>query len=420
MTGVRFDGRRGKGGLPAPGSGALVVRARRRVDGSCRRIATRRAARTSRGEKGDDDDCTNRMDKPLDALRRRARIVALRFHVVGPRSGGRVLAVPTRRVLFLFPSAGPIPRSARRTSRRALLTNATVQVETSAGSHAFSTVGTLPSADISSFWRRLRACFTERVEDCGRQQRWRIVHQLPGRRLPPSLSGTWFSANHFDGEWIDERYVALTTGTFGSPSIVTALDSTSPLPGSPSNTVLVGNIGGASAGIAFDAAVTLMQWLRQHRTERNWCGACHVASRVAGRVGGRCGRELRRGCRSSDILSASPLAFDGERNLLVGGGDGGSDVNCRRRPSLRGGQRHGRAADRLTPEMPPMSAGSTQIPRATSIRWARIRPAARFTSPILARRRCTSTKVRRPPRPRCPHGALAALAMALVGARRRR
>ncbi len=67
----------------------------------------------------------------------------------------------------------------------------------------------------------------------------------------PALSVKWFPLNHFDAEWYDNDLLAITNGIFGESSMVSILDTTSS-PLSPQETIVIDNIGGASAGITFD------------------------------------------------------------------------------------------------------------------------------------------------------------------------
>jgi len=137
------------------------------------------------------------------------------------------------------------------------------------------------------------------------------------------LSGTWFNVPHYDAAWIDNRHLALTAGAWGAPSVVTALDTLAPAP-EPTNPVLVENIGGASAGIAFDAAGRLYTgngFATGGPSDTGAIKAFAPAAWAAALSGGAPVNFETSGTLVADLLSASPLAFDGEGNLLVGGGD---------------------------------------------------------------------------------------------------
>ena len=135
---------------------------------------------------------------------------------------------------------------------------ASVFRETAPGSRAFTNLGVLPGADVPSFG----VAFVRVSPDgskiaVGNNGGASFGNFQVGVFTIASLTGTWFSANHFDAAWIDNRFVAITAGSFGSPSFVTALDSSSPNPASPSNVTIVDDIGGASGGVALDGAGNL-------------------------------------------------------------------------------------------------------------------------------------------------------------------
>ncbi|VAX38878.1 hypothetical protein MNBD_PLANCTO03-862, partial [hydrothermal vent metagenome] len=63
----------------------------------------------------------------------------------------------------------------------------------------------------------------------------------------------YFAVGHFAGAWYDNTQLALTAGAFGSEAFVSLLDTTSDV-GSPVNELVITEIAGASAGVAFDSA----------------------------------------------------------------------------------------------------------------------------------------------------------------------
>src|SRR3989338_5126295 len=71
-----------------------------------------------------------------------------------------------------------------------------------------------------------------------------------------SVSSSIYGVNHSAAVWVNNTDLFLTAGVFGSPGVVTRLDTTSAT-GSPVNPTLVNNIGGASGGVALDAANNL-------------------------------------------------------------------------------------------------------------------------------------------------------------------
>jgi hypothetical protein len=219
-------------------------------------------------------------------------------------------------------SAGPFDNLPD--GRLVVLVGTTVLIEASSGSHSFTTLGTLSAADIPDFGAAfLRVSPNGSKIAIGNNGGVGFDNFQVGVFAVPSLSGTWFSANHFDGEWIDDRYLALTGGSFGAPSIVTELDTQSPQPSSPSNPVLVNNIGGASAGISFDASHNLFTGNGFTSTGPSGTGlikAVPFAAWQAAPVNGPVNFETQ-AIPIVDLLSASPIAFDSAGDLLVGGGD---------------------------------------------------------------------------------------------------
>lgn len=138
------------------------------------------------------------------------------------------------------------------------------------------------------------------------------------------LTGQWFSASHFDAEWVDNTHLALTAGDFINPSVVTILDTSSADPSDPINPTVVNNIGGASGGITFDAAGNLYTgngFATSGPSETGTVKAFSNAAWTAAWTGGPPLNFEEGGTLIVDVLSASPLGFDGEGNLLVGGGD---------------------------------------------------------------------------------------------------
>src|SRR5262249_41363652 len=126
-----------------------------------------------------------------------------------------------------------------------------------------------------------------------------------------NLAGTWFNANHFDGEWMDNRFVALSAGAFGLPAFVSALDTTSANPASPSNAVIVSNIGGASGGIAFDNGANLYAANGFAGSGPSGTGAIYAVMAPAWREALRTGVPVNfetQGIPIADLLSGDPLS----------------------------------------------------------------------------------------------------------------
>jgi hypothetical protein len=205
------------------------------------------------------------------------------------------------------------------------IADANVYVETGPSSSNFSLVGALPAADIPGFG----AAFL-RVSPDGQ----RIAVGNNGGAFGDNyqvgifdvttLAGDWFTASHFDAEWFDDSLLAIAAGDFGSPSIVTVLDTASPDPQDPSNVLILDNIGGASGGIAFDGAGNLYTGNGFQSTGPSGTGAVKaflLSDWLPILSGGSPLHFENDGVLIVDILSASPLDFDIEGNLAVSGGD---------------------------------------------------------------------------------------------------
>jgi hypothetical protein len=205
--------------------------------------------------------------------------------------------------------------------------------ETTAGSRTFVSLGSLPDADFNEFG----ASFLKISPDgdtigVGNNGGAAFDHFQVGVFAFPALTGTWFDANSFEAAWINERFLALTAGTFGSPSIVTALDTHSSDPAHPSNPTIIANIGGASGGIAFDKHKNLYTANGFATTGPSATGAVKAFAHADWRAALQGGTPLdfeAQGTLIVTVLSAAPLGFDGNDNLFVGGGDffGGGDIN---------------------------------------------------------------------------------------------
>ncbi len=260
--------------------------------------------------------------------------------------------------------------------RLVTLVGADLYVETSVGSRGFTFYDTLPDADLPSYGAAfLRvspdggkiaignnggASFGAAVERAIAADRFTADDSLPrlesrsvqpvfilvsrdGKRIAVEakevaaagvfevgvfnfndLSGNWFGVSHFDAEWIDDTHLALTAGDFITPSVVTALDTGSADPSNPTNPTIIDNIGGASGGITFDKDGNLYTGNGFATSGPSGTGAVKVFGNAAWTTAWSGGTALdfeADGTLVVDVLSASPLGFDAEGNLLVGGGD---------------------------------------------------------------------------------------------------
>ncbi|MBL8762655.1 MAG: PEP-CTERM sorting domain-containing protein [Phycisphaerae bacterium] len=128
-----------------------------------------------------------------------------------------------------------------------------------------------------------------------------------------------FAIPHYDAAWADDTHLGLSAGEFGSPSSVSLLDVTSS-PASPHNPVIVRNIAGASAGLAFDSSGRLFTANGYGLGSGSATGTIR-AFNASDWAGGPADFESGLGTTIGRVLSGTPLMFDHEGNLAVGGGD---------------------------------------------------------------------------------------------------
>jgi len=201
----------------------------------------------------------------------------------------------------------------------------TVQVESAPGSRTFNALGTLAGADFSGFGLGFVRVSPDGTRVAvGNGGGASFGNYEVGVFSLNDLSGTWFSANHFDGEWADNRNVALTAGTFGTPSYVSLLDSTSVDTANPVNLVAIDGIGGASGGIAFDAEGTLYTGNGFAISGPSGTGVVKAFASPAWTNAASLGIPIdfeSQGTEVVDILSAGSLGFDDAGNFFIGGGE---------------------------------------------------------------------------------------------------
>jgi hypothetical protein len=136
----------------------------------------------------------------------------------------------------------------------------------------------------------------------------------------------YFSVDHWEAAWFDEQYLALTVGVANEPSLVTLLDVSSDV-ADPFNPVVLNDIRGSSAGIAFDAQDGLY-------TGNGFDFYNPPGPSITGTIrrfalsewhdvlsGGTPADFEFDGQFVADLLSAASLGFDAEGNLFAGGGD---------------------------------------------------------------------------------------------------
>src|SRR6185503_10762075 len=122
----------------------------------------------------------------------------------------------------------------------------------------------------------------------------------------------------FSGEWIDNRYLAVANSASGST--VQVLDTAT-----SSVTTVINNIGGASGGVAFDAAGNMytgnafdfaaggsdVGWIKAFSSAA-WHNALNTNAPINFETSGT---------PVADLLTAFPIGFDTTGNMFVGGGD---------------------------------------------------------------------------------------------------
>ena len=231
---------------------------------------------------------------------------------------------------FSLPAASPFDVLAD--GRLITLSGADVYTETAVGSGSFTRAGSLAGMDVPGY----AAAFVRVSPDgstvaIGNNGGASYGNYEVGVFDLGTLNGHWFGVHHFDAEWIDGKYLAVTTGVFGHPSVVTAFD-TSSSPSNPVNPTIVANVGGSSAGVTFDGAGNLYTgngYAGAGPSDTGWIKAFSSSEWAAAMSGGAPADFETSGTLIGDVLSAGSLGFDAEGNLHVGGGDflGGGETD---------------------------------------------------------------------------------------------
>jgi hypothetical protein len=196
--------------------------------------------------------------------------------------------------------------------------------ETAVGSRSFVSLGSLVNADFNSWGAAfLRVSPDGTKIAVGNNGGASYYDYEVGVFDLGTLTGDWFPVNHYDAEWIDNANLALTAGSWGTPSVVTALDTTSS-PLSPVNPEFIEGIGGSSSGITFDAAGNLYTgngYDGDGQSDTGWIKSFSSADLKSALSSGVPLNFEASGMLIGDVLSAASLGFDAEGNLHVGGGD---------------------------------------------------------------------------------------------------
>jgi len=233
-------------------------------------------------------------------------------------------ALPAAGVYDVFPDG-----------RLVTLDGADVYTETAVGSRSFTLLGTLPDADMPDpAWSGPAFVSVSPDGGCiavGNNGGFNWNNYQVGVFSISDLDGDWFAADHYEAEWVDDANLALTAGTSSSTG-VTILDTTTD-PTNPVNTTVITNIGGASAGLAFDTNGNLFTgngFQFGGPSDTGWIRAFPSTAWQAALAGGPTIDFETDGTLIADLLAAGTLGFDTEGNLHVGGGDlygGSGDYN---------------------------------------------------------------------------------------------
>ena len=208
------------------------------------------------------------------------------------------------------------------------VTGSTVFLETARGSADFAPAGILDAAAIGagvdpSFLRvspdgstiAIGAGFNKPVAVFG-------VAALgtPGAPVPLTrgTAATYFNVPHYDAAWQSNSSLAITAGDFPS-SFVSLLDVTSN-PAAPANPVIITNIDGGTAGVAFDSLGRLYTGNGFDISPNGSTTGTIRAFDPALWSSGAADFE-NDGVFLGNILSAAALLFDRDGNLVVGGGN---------------------------------------------------------------------------------------------------
>jgi hypothetical protein len=206
-------------------------------------------------------------------------------------------------------------------------------VESSVGSHDFLYVGDLP-LDTGASWSAFGGAFLEVSPDGSRiaigdndfgSPRVGVVDTADlldvGQWVGNPID--WYPVPHFAASWWDNQHLAISAAApVGSQ--VTFLDTNSPTT-TPTNPAVISNIGGASAGVSFDADGNLYTGNGYDTvvggSETGTIKRFEAADWTAAWVGATVVDFETETTVIDTILSAGGLDFDAEGNMIVGGGD---------------------------------------------------------------------------------------------------
>lgn len=244
--------------------------------------------------------------------------------VLSGRARGEAFSSYQKIGTFSLP-AGAVMFDSLPDGRVITLAGSTVYVETGPASGDFAPAGTLAGADFPSFGAAFLRVSPDGTQFAvGNNGGSSFSNYRIGVFAISNLAGNWFDAAHYDASWVDDQRLAITAGDFGSPAYVTVLDTSSPDPLNPDSRTVIEGIGGSSGGVAFDSQGNLYTGNGFVGDGPSGTGAIKAFSISLWETAYANSTPLNfetQGMLIVDILSASPLDFDGEGNLLVGGGD---------------------------------------------------------------------------------------------------
>ncbi|MEZ6072520.1 MAG: PEP-CTERM sorting domain-containing protein [Pirellulales bacterium] len=206
-------------------------------------------------------------------------------------------------------------------------------VESDVGSRDFLYVGDLP-LDAGASWSAFGGAFLEVSPDGSRvaigdndfgTPRVGVVDtaDLLNVTAWAGMPIDWFEVPHFTASWWDNQFLAINAPA-GAGSQVTFLDTLSS-PASPINPTVIGNIGGASAAVSFDAEGNLYTGNGYDTavggSDTGTIKRFEAADWAAALVGATPLDFEAETTVVDTLLSAGGLEFDNDGNLIVGGGD---------------------------------------------------------------------------------------------------
>jgi hypothetical protein len=200
--------------------------------------------------------------------------------------------------------------------RLLLLNGVEVLVETAVQSGSFTSLGSI-SSFVPGFAPSFLAVSPDGTRAATGTNKFGGSHLFVFDTADPT-NFSRYAMQEFAGEWIDHESLAIATYTSGSA--ITLLDMTT-----SSMKEIVTNIGGASAGVAFDAAGNLYTGngfdFAPDGTEAGWVKAFTAADWQNARDTSTPLDFETDGIPIADLLTANPIGFDPSGNLFVGGGE---------------------------------------------------------------------------------------------------